>query len=173
MYLCALCECMYVVGVCAGPQSVILVCQTVNVINCLTGFLLKTVLVIFHWQFILFCFCSLISFWLCTTVIGVVNQCPVTRGQEVEAGHYKQSPLCTKRVTSDTLFLLEFVRTLLTVSPPHPLIPSPFPSPANFPPPLSPSPFPLLPSSVCFCSLDSLSVPTSTLSLSNYSPSLS
>lgn len=57
----------------------------------------------------------------------------------------------------------------------HPLIPSPVPSPspANFPPPLSPSPFPLLPSSVCFCSLDSLSVPTSTLSLSNYSPSLS
>lgn len=50
--------------------------------------------------------------------------------------------------------------------------------PFPFPPPTSllhflPPPFPRLPSSVCFCSLDSLSVPTSTLSLSNYSPSLS
>lgn len=82
------------------------------------------------------------------------------------------TPALRKRVTFDTLFLLEFVHALLTASTPNPsLIPSS--SPTNFPPPLSPSPNPRLPSSVCFCSLNSLSVPMSILSLSNYAPSLS
>lgn len=99
---------------------------------------------------------------------GCEPECPVTHGQEVEVGHYKQSPLCTNVLHLRICFHWS-PSARLTASPPHPFSHSPPTSLLHFLPP----PFPLLPSSVCFCSLDSLSVPTSTLSLSNYSPSLS
>ena len=72
---------------------------------------------------------------------GREPECPFTRGQEVEVGHYKRVPAPHKRVTSDTLFLLELVRALLTASPPHPISRS-----LSIPPQLPPSPFSLPPS---------------------------
>lgn len=126
----------------------------------------------------LFFFCSdllLLLLPLCDCDWGREPECPVTRGLEVEVGHYKPSLLDMNVLHLTLCFHWSSSALLLQL---HPLIPSPIPFslPRQLPsstfsllPPL----FPLLPSSVCFCSLDSLSVPTSILSLSNYSPSLS
>lgn len=56
------------------------------------------------------------------------------------------------------VFVGERPNSFFTASPPRPFSHY-LSSPVNFPPPLSP-PIPRFPSSVCFCSLDSLSVPT-------------
>lgn len=67
------CVHMYVEGHAWHSRSALVVCWTVSVSYCRSLFE-KTVLVIFHRQFILLCFCSLISVCLRTAVIGAVNQ---------------------------------------------------------------------------------------------------
>lgn len=88
-----------------------------------------------------------------------------------EVGHYKRSrsvQICIWH----TLFLLELVHVLIPASTPSPSL-----NPLSLPHWLPSSTFslppsPLLPSPVCFCSLNSLSAPASTRSLSTYAPRL-
>lgn len=115
-----------------------------------------------------FLFFSVIAICLCTTEIGVMNESVQSLLVQKWKWVIMSAPALHKRVTFDTLFLLEFAHA----STPNPSL-VPFPPLANFPPRPSPSSNPLLPSSVCFCSLNSLSVLMSSPSLSNYPPLLS
>jgi len=128
--------------------------------ECLWYFIDRLPCSVFFYK-IFFCLCD----WRRETACGV------TRAQKLQVGCYKRSPFCSNKLHL-TLFSLEFVCTLLTFTPSSPL-PFPFPPKPSHPLHFLPPPqVPLLPSSVCFCSLDSLSMPTSSLSLSNCSPSL-
>lgn len=130
MYLCAVCKCMcaYWCGWCVCAQghtwhcrSVLLVWVKQQASSIADVFLWKenvsdTPVTVYPFMFL---FCDLLlPLYNCDW--GREPECPVTPGQEVEVGHYKQSPLCTNVLHLTLLFLLEFVRLLLTASPPHP-----------------------------------------------------
>lgn len=163
----------YVVGVCARIYMIQLV-RPLGVTNSECPqlpicFFEKTVLVILL-QLILF-------FFFCDCYLSLYNwdwgherECPVTLGQEVEVDHYERS------CSAQTCYIWHSVFIGVRPRFVHCFYPQPFSrslSPlANFPPRPSPSSNPLLPSSVCFCSLNSLPVLMSTPSLSNYPYSL-
>lgn len=155
MYLCAVSECMCAY-ICAWCVCVSLCVQElawhsrsdllVSNSERLQFPIWQTAFVIFPWQFILFLFvCFLLPLYNCDW--GREPECPVTHGQEVEVGHYKQSPLHTNVLHLTLCFYWSLSLLCLQL---HPLIPSPvpIPCPVNFPPPLSPSPLPT-PSFLC------------------------
>lgn len=121
VYVCVCMRLACVQGHARHSRSVLLVYATVQVYNCRSVSLKRQC----SWylsdsfSFFLFLFYDLfLPLHNCDW--GREPECPVTRGQEVEVGHYKQSPLCTNVLHLTLLFLLEFVRALLTASPPHP-----------------------------------------------------
>lgn len=92
----------------------------------------------------------------------------------MEVGHHKHSCPAQTCYIRHPVFIGVHPHAhlrLLTASNLH-HSPHSLPSSANILPSLSPSPIPLLPSSVCFCCLTSLSATMSHLSLLNYTPSL-
>lgn len=104
---------MWCIYVYVGRNAKIGHCSFCPSVSTLQAVLNMFLWLIFECQSISFCLCSMVLFWLCTSW---------GRGQSAlllwRSGN-ESIPILHKNGTFDPLFSLEFIRTLLTVSPPR------------------------------------------------------